>query len=157
MKRKISLKVSLFAALILVCAVMLSACTTQASKTVTFDVDNGDRVKISVNTKNGYDLTMQVPFSITKDGTAIITGSFAYAEYYDVYRQVIDEDTKATLLDEGSKDGNNYFFYSFEGNAGTEYNYIMMINGSQTIVIMGTLSGQEEAEAAFNAMTISLE
>ncbi len=150
-------RVSLFIVLILVCGAMLSACSTTASKSATFDVDTGDSIKISVNAKAGYDLTMEVPFAITKDGDAVLNGSFTYAEYYDVYRQVIDEDANATLIEEGNKDGNDYFFYTFEGNAGTESDYVMMVGGSQTAIIMGSLAETSEVQAAFEAMTVSLE
>lgn len=150
-------RVSIFIVLILVCGAMLSACSTTASKSATFDVDTGDRIKISVNAKAGYDLTMEVPFAITKDGDAVLNGSFTYAEYYDVYRQVIDEDANATLIEEGNKDGNDYFFYTFEGNAGTESDYVMMVGGSQTAILMGSLAETSEVQAAFEAMTVSLE
>lgn len=150
-------RVSLFIVLILVCGAMLSACSTTASKSATFDVDTGDSIKISVNAKAGYDLTMEVPFAITKDGGTVLNGSFIYAEYYDVYRQVIDEDDNATLIEEGNKDGNDYFFYTFEGNAGTESNYVMKVGGSQTAILMGSLAETSEVQAAFGAMTVSQE
>lgn len=150
-------RVSIFIILILVCGAMLSACSTTASKSATFDVDTGDRIKISVNSKAGYDLTMEVPFAITKDGDTVLNGSFIYAEYYDAYRQVIDEDANATLIEEGNKDGNDYFFYTFEGNAGTESNYVMKVGGSQTAILMGSLAETSEVQAAFEAMTVSLE
>lgn len=157
MKKRISLKISLLAVLILICGMMLTACSTSASKAATFDVDTGDRIKVSVNTKNGLDLTMQVPFTITKDDSTIITGSFTYAEYYDVYRQVVEDDSNIELLEEGNRDGNDYFLYTLEGNAGTEYDFIVMVKDSKTAVIMGSLAEKEEAVAAFEAITISLE
>lgn len=138
----------------LVCVMMFFACSTQ--KAVTYQVDTGDSVKIAINTKDGFDITMDVPFTVSKEEAAIFTGSFIYAEYYDVYRQVVEEDSNVVLLDEGSKDGNDYFFYSFEGNIGTEYNYIIMINDSKTAIAMSSLVGEKEASEAFEAMTISL-
>ncbi len=131
-KKRISLRI-LF---VLVCAVLLQACSTQSNKSVAYHVDTGDSVKITVDTKAGYDLTMEVPFSITKGDTEIITGSFIYAEYYEVYYESVSGDANAVILEEGSKDGNDFFFYSYDGNAGTEYNYIVMINGSNTAVIL---------------------
>ena len=150
-------RISLLMIVALVCVMMLPGCSTQTNKSVTYKVDTGDSVKITVNTKEGYDITMDVPFSVTKDDTAVITGTFIYAEYYDVYHEVVNEEPTAVLLDEGSRDGNDYFFYSVEGNSGTEYNYVVMINDSSTAVIMGSLTGETEAAAAFHALTISLD
>ncbi len=153
MKKRISFLITIP----LACIMMLSACTTKTSKEVTYSVDTGDSVKITIDTKDGFDITMDVPFTVSKGDTDIFTGSFIYAEYYDVYRQVIDEDSNAVLLDEGSKDGNDYFCYSFEGNAGTEYDYFILIKDSNTAIAMASLIGEKEASEAFKAMTISLD
>ena len=152
MKKRISFLITIP----LACIMMLSACTTKTSKEVTYSVDTGDSVKITIDTKEGFDITMDVPFTVSKGGTDIFTGSFIYAEYYDVYRQVVEEGSDAVLLDEGSKDGNDYFCYSFEGNAGTEYDYFILIKDSETAIAMASLVGEKEASEAFKAMTISL-
>ena len=152
MKKRISFLITIP----LACIMMLSACTTKTSKEVTYNVDTGDSVKITIDTKEGFDITMDVPFTVSKGDTDIFTGSFIYAEYYDVYRQVVEEGSDAVLLDEGSKDGNNYFCYSFEGNAGTEYDYFILIKDSETAIAMASLVGEKEASEAFKAMTISL-
>lgn len=152
MKKRISFLITIP----LACIMMLSACTTKTSKEVTYSVDTGDSVKITIDTKDGFDITMDVPFTVSKGDTDIFTGSFIYAEYYDVYREVVDEESNAVLLDEGNKDGNDYFFYSFEGNAGTEYDYFILIKDSETAIAMASLVGEKEATEAFKAMTISL-
>ena len=152
MKKRISFLITIP----LACIMMLSACTTKTSKEVTYSVDTGDSVKITIDTKEGFDITMDVPFTVSKGDTDIFTGSFIYAEYYDVYRQVVEEGSDAVLLDEGSKDGNDYFCYSFEGNAGTEYDYFILIKDSETAIAMASLVGEKEASEAFKAMTISL-
>ncbi len=153
MKKRISFLITIP----LACIMMLSACTTKTSKEVTYSVDTGDSVKITIDTKDGFDITMDVPFTVSKGDTDIFTGSFIYAEYYDVYRQVVEEESNAVLLDEGSKDGNDYFCYSFEGNAGTEYDYFILIKDSETAIAMASLVGEKEASEAFKAMTISLD
>lgn len=149
-------RIALFITVAIVIAMMLTACTTSAEKAVTYNVDTGDSVKIIIDTKGGFDITTDVPFTVSKGDTAIFTGSFIYAEYYDVYHQVVDEDSNAVLLDEGSKDGNDYFCYSFEGNSGTEYDYFILIKDSNTAIAMASLIGEKEASEAFKAMTISL-
>lgn len=147
----------LLTVLVLICAVMVSACSTSSSKSLTFDVETGDKIKITIDTKEGYDLTMEVPFAVTKDGETVLNGSFAQIEAYDTYRQIIEGDANATLIDESSKDGNDYFCYTYEGAAGTECDYLMKVGGSDTVIIMGSLAGEDEVRSAFEAMTISLE
>ena len=50
----------------LLCAFMLlcTACQFSTSKSFTFDVDNGDQIKVSLDTTGGFDLSSQAPLSI---------------------------------------------------------------------------------------------
>ncbi len=151
MKKRTFLSLLLF-----VCTLMLSACNSSFTKSVTFSVDNGDKVKITVDAKAGYGVTMEVPLAVTKGDETILNASFAYADYYDSYYQAATGDPAAALLDEGTKDGNDYFYYTVDGQSGTEHNYVVKVKDSQTLVVIGSLAGEAEAQAAFEAMTISL-
>ena len=135
---------------------LLAACSTHAYKAATFNVETGDKITVQVDIKAGYDLTMEVPFVISKDETVILTGAFGQPEAYALYYQLIEDDPNASLLAEDTKDGNSYFFYTVDGSSGTEYNYIMQVDGAQTVIIMASLASQAEAEAAFAATTVSL-
>lgn len=150
MKKRISIVMTA----VIISVMMLAGCS--ADKSVTYNVDTGDSVKITVDAKAGYNISMELPFTVTKDDATVLNGSFIYAEYYDTYREVVDAEAGAVLLDEGTRDGNDYFFYSFEGNSGTEYDYIILVNNSQTAIAMASLVGEKEASEAFQAMTISL-
>ncbi len=131
---------------------LLAACSTHAYKAATFNVETGDKITVQVDIKAGYDLTMEVPFVISKDEETILTGGFGQPEAY----QLIKDDPNASLLAEDTKDGNSYFFYTVDGSSGTEYNYIMQVDGAQTVIIMASLASQAEAEAAFAATTVTL-
>lgn len=48
-------------------------------KSYTYSVDNGDDIKIGVNTSLGYDITSEVPFTISKNGETAFQGSFIYS------------------------------------------------------------------------------
>ena len=139
----------------LVLALLLCACTT--SKSATFSVDTGDRVKVTVNTTEGLDLVMQVPFSVTREGRELLTGSFAVGSYYDTCREAVEEEPQAVILEEGTKDGGDYFFYTVDGASGVEYDYVVRVDGSQTVVLLGSLAGREEAEEAFREIVFSLD
>lgn len=148
-------KYSIFV-LVLALVLSLTACSTSASTAVTFDVETGDKIKIEVNVKDGYSQTTDDPFVISKDDETILSGTFAYAEAYDLYYDYVTNDESASLLNEGTKDGNDYFFYSVTSDSGTEYDYFVKVANSDTAIAMGSLASQAEAEAAFDAITISL-
>ena len=144
--------------IILTLLVFLPACSTHASKSATYQVDTGDKIKVTVDIKAGYDLKMEVPFTISKDETDILFGTFDFLETYDTYYQLVKDDPNAAILAEDSKDGNEYFFYTVNNleSQTSEYDYFVKINNSQTVVIIGSMASREEAEAAFAAITLSL-
>ena len=135
---------------------VLAACSTYAFKSATFRVETGDNVQVRVDTKAGYDLTMEVPFVISKDEETILTGGFGKLEAYELYYQLVADDINAELLAEDSKDGNDYFFYTVNGKAGIEYDYVLRVGDGQTVVIIASLASRAEAEAAFAGTKISL-
>ena len=67
-------------------AVSLTACSTYLEKSGTYDVETGDRVKITVDAKAGYDITLEAPFVISKDDETILNGTFLYSEYLEEYK-----------------------------------------------------------------------
>lgn len=140
----------------LVFVIMLSSCSTHSSKSATFTVETGDSIKVTVDTKAGFDLTMEVPFTISKESTPIITGSFAYAEYYDTFRQSVDENTDAELLDEGIKDGSDYFLYSVTDGDTYGYYCILKVCNSETLVVLESLTNEENITDALDYMTFGL-
>lgn len=144
--------------LALICLLGLAACSTHANKSATFQVETGDKVKVQVDLKAGYDLTMTVPFEISRDEETIIFGTFGQPDAYDTYYQLVQDDPYSTLLEEDSRNGNAYFFYTVSNPESqiTEYNYFVKVGNSQTVVIMGSTAEREEVEAAFAAAVISL-
>lgn len=141
-------------ALLAACALLLTACTT--TKGWTFSVDTGDKVKVSIETSKGYNITGEVPFSILKDNEEIMIGKFGDYDDYDVSKNAIDGETGAVLLKEGKKDGFDYFFCTAETKKHTEYGYFLRL-GNTTIALITTSLTQTEAEAVFDAMAFSLK
>ena len=137
---------------LLVC--LFAGCTTKSSKTYTFTVDNGDKVKITLNTTDNYDITSEVPFSISCDGKTLSQGSFVLAESYQQYVSVVNTDENAKLIDSGTKDGNDYIFWCYNGS---EYNYAILIKGSNTGIVIVNPVSEESAKECFNRLTIAVE
>ena len=65
---------------LLITTILLTGCTT--SKSYTYDVDNGDRIKITIDTSNGYDMTSGSVFEITKDKKVLSNAMLIKGEYF---------------------------------------------------------------------------
>ncbi len=135
-------------------AVLAVGCTTSSSMSYTFSVDNGDTVKVTLDTSDKYKMTSDVPFTISQDGKELSHGTFIQGEAYEQYANVVQTDEKAVLLDSGTKDGNDYIFWCYDGK---EYNYVIQIAGSNTGMILGNPVSEETAKECFNRLTITKE
>ena len=123
----------------------------KTSKTYTFNVETGDSVKVKLDTSDKYNITSEVPFEISQDGDVKSQGTFIFGEAYDQYKDVVDTDENAELLDSGNKDGNEYVFWSYNDS---EYNYAILIEGSSTGLILANDVSEESAKECFNRLTI---
>lgn len=123
----------------------------KTSKTYTFNVETGDSVKVKLDTSDKYNITSEVPFEISQDGDVKSQGTFIFGEAYDQYKDVVDTDANAELLDSGNKDGNEYVFWSYNDS---EYNYAILIEGSSTGLILANDVSEESAKECFNRLTI---
>ena len=144
-----------FLACILVISIFTSlftACTSNSSKAYTFSIDNGDKIKIQLNTADNYDLSSDLPFTISCDGKVLSQASFVLAESYQRYVEVVNSDKNATMIESGTKDGNEYIFWCYNGS---EYNYAILIKESNTGIVLGNLISEESARECFGRLTIS--
>ena len=123
----------------------------KTSKSYTFNVETGDSVKVKLDTSDKYNITSEVPFEISQDGDVKSQGTFIFGEAYEQYKDVVDTDENAELLDSGNKDGNEYVFWSYNDS---EYNYAILIKGSSTGLILGNNVSEESAKECFNRLTI---
>ena len=68
-----------FALLMVLCMTLaLSAC--QSSTSVTYSVDTGDKIKVSVDTQTGFRQNTGNPYIISKEDTEYIQGAFGDAD-----------------------------------------------------------------------------
>lgn len=133
---------------------LLTACNTKSSKAYTYTVDNGDKIRVELNTSDNYNISSDVPFVISYNGYTQSHGSFILSEYYQQYVDVVNADEKAELIDFGTKDGNEYIFWCYNRS---EYNYAILVNGSNTGIVLGNLVSAESAKECFNRLIISVE
>lgn len=131
----------------------LTGCHFETSMAYTFSVDNGDSIKVSLNTTSKYTLTSDVPFTISHDGEVLSHGAFIHGEAYAQYANVAKNGENSRLLDAGTKDGNEYVFWCYNDQ---EYNYAISVAGSNTGIVLGNMVSEESAKECFNRLTISV-
>ena len=84
-------KVFMSLAIIGVMLLTLTGCTK--SKSYTFTVETGDKVKVQLNTTDGYDLSSDLPFTISKNGNTLSQGTFITTDGYNQYIDVVNSDS----------------------------------------------------------------
>ena len=139
MKKKIISLAMIFSVLL-----MITGCTS--NKAYTFTVETGDKIKVELDTTDGYDLSSDLPFTISKDGNTLSQGTFITSS--------AKTDSLAKVIDEGSKDNIDYVFYSYNNS---EYNYVIKVKNSNTGILLGNPNSKEEAKTCFDLLTFSLE
>ncbi len=132
---------------------LVTACQFTTNKAFTFTVDTGDNIKVSLDTTGDFDLSSNLPFAISHKGNVLSEGTFIYGEAYDDYVEVVGSDADAELLDSGSKDGNEYIFWCYND---TEYNYAILVGGSDTGIVLGNVVSEASAKECFERLTISV-
>lgn len=147
-------KFIVFALYVVLMSTMIVACSTDSSKAYTFTVDNGDKIKLTLDTSEDYDISSDLPFAISCNGEILSQGSFILDEAYEQYVSVVENDENAKLLDSGTKDGHKYIFWCYNGS---EYNYAIVINDSSTGIILGNPVSEESAKECFNRLDITVE
>ena len=134
-------------------AFVLTGCTS--FKSYTYNVDTGDQIELRLDTTGGYDISSDLPFTISKDGETLSQGSFIVGEGYDYYEAAIGSDSAAEVIEEKSRNGLEYIFYSYDGASGMEYNYVIKIVGSDTALLIANTVSEESARECFERLTIS--
>lgn len=142
----------IFKSILLVGIMMLALTGCTTNKSYTYTAETGDKVKITLNTTDGYDLSSDLPFAISKDGNTLSQGTFIQESYYEQY--VNAANTQGQIIDRGSNDNIEYVFYSYNNS---EYNYVIKIKDSNTALLLGNPNSQEEAKKCFELLSFSLE
>ncbi|MBQ8806646.1 MAG: hypothetical protein IJZ68_09410 [Bacteroidaceae bacterium] len=144
---------TIIAALVLVVAcVGCSAAHTYMSWT--FKVETGDNVKVKLDTTDGYKITSDLPFIISKDGETLSQGTFIKGDFYEQYYEAAKTTDGAKLLEEGEVNGHKYFAWSVNDE---EWDYAILLKGGKTGILIGNDVSQASAQEVFNRLTITVE
>ena len=138
---------------------IFSGCSSQGGgiktyKAFTFSVNTGDKVHIKLDTTGGYNITSDLPFEISQDGSILSQGTFIKATQFENYVQAVSADSNAKIIEKSTKDSNQYVFWSYNDN---EFNMVILINNSNTGILLGNPISENSAKECFERLTISLD
>lgn len=145
-------KVFMCLAVVGVMLMAFTGCTT--TKSFTYSVETGDSIKVTLDTSDGYDLSSDLPFTVSKDGETLMQGTFIQGSYYEEFVNVAKTDSSAVIIDEVSDDDIEYVFYSVNDS---EFDYVINIKNSKTALVLGSQKSQSEAEECYKLLTFSVE
>lgn len=136
--------------------IVLTGCSSSMS--YTYNVGTGDSVKVELDTSEGLKLESEDEgFSVTEDDETILQGIFIDEDTYDFYVEMMKNADGPENIEEDSANGLTWLYWEFDGQAGTESNYVAWIDGSDTGIIMGGLEGSRAAKKAFNSLTFTVD
>ncbi len=132
----------------------LTGCKGHTSKSYTYNVDTGDKIKVEMDTTGGYNMTSSLPIEFSKDDEVISQGTFGKENAYDLYYDEVKNENDVTIIEEKSKGNIDYFFYEYDNS---EYNYIIKIKDSKTCFILGNNVSKESAQEIFEKLEFKVE
>lgn len=138
--------------LIVVFSVMLIGCGK--NKSLTIKADTGDVIDVSIDKSGGYSLeeSGDSSFLINRKGKQLCTGSFVTAEYYADYADSLNDDENIEVLSTGHNDYYKYVFYRCDD----KYDYIVLINDSDTGVLIENTTSQLDAQKCFRRLELKV-
>lgn len=154
MKKKglfIAIGVIVVAVIIITTILIFGKFTTKLS--YTYEVNTGDKITLSLNITDGYSMTQDMPFSITKDDGIISRGTFIEASAYEVYESSMDLTEGIVNSDKGEKDGITYLYFNYNN---TEFDYIIKINDSNTGLLLSNSISEESAKEMFERLSFEI-
>lgn len=148
-------KFNIIFSLIVVVMLFFTGCgDSKTPVSYTYKVETGDNIKISLTTNDGYELTSDIPFVISKDKKELSQGTFISAEYYTAYVDSVKNDEKAEIIDEGTKSDCSYVMWNYNDS---EFDYVVMINGTNTGILIANNVSEESAKECFDRLEIKVK
>lgn len=139
--------------------VLLTGCDSSSngvkfSKSYTYNVETGDKVTLTLDTSDDYNLTSDLPFTISRGDEDLTKGIFLTETNYEYYKKAAQSGANVTIIDSGSKDNIDYIFYNYND---TEFNYVIKIKDSHTGILLGNNVSEKSAKECFNRLKIECE
>lgn len=133
---------------------VLSGCSTHKEISYSYDVTTGDRVKVTLNAKDGYTMTASSPIRIKKDDADIAEAKFYQLSAYSSTISAAKSMSNTKVIDEGSTDDVDYLFYNYNNE---EFSYVIRIKNSKTCIVLTTTKSEDTAKECFKRLQFKLE
>ena len=125
----------------------LTACHT--SFAYTFNIENGDRIKVKLDTTNGHQLEQEDgQFKIIEEGKKPMFGAFLSEDIFDDYMDT-------ALTEDVLESGDDFCMFQQDGEFGRETYYLFMVDNSNTGIVLATLQDEAGARALYDLLTIT--
>ena len=119
------------------------------NKSLSIKADTGDTIDISVDKSGGYSLEKN---DDNCKGNKLSTGSFVTADYYADYADSLNTDESVDVLSTGQNDYVKYVFYRCDD----KYDYIVLINDSDTGVLIENTTSELSAQKCFRHLRLKV-
>ena len=145
-------------AAVLLCIMLLTGCEFNRTVSLTYNVTTGDSIKVTLDSSEGHGLKNSgAGFEVNNGEKIILQGFFVDQSMYEGYVEAVSSQQEAVIRQETDREEMHVISYTYEGQAGTEQNYIVWIEGSSTGVVIGSLAEVSEADEAFGRLVFSKE
>lgn len=140
------------------CVCVLAGCSSSSSMSITFSVATGDNIKVTLDTSDGLELSQaDGGYTVTENGNDILQAVFVEQAFYQEYIEAVKTQEGVTINQEKSENGITYLSYSYNSQAGTENDFLIWIEGSNTGIVAGSLADLQTATRAFESISFSKE
>lgn len=132
---------------------ILVGCGSSTYVSYTYDLDTGDKIKITLDTSDGYEMEGEIPFVISDDGEEISHGMFISVEDYNSYKNVVSNDENAVIIEQKSSEESDYIFWSYNES---EYNYAIYLKNTNVGILLGNVISEDVARECFDRISFSV-
>lgn len=145
--------------MVLVMAVLLSACNRHSSISYTFNVEGNVLVKVTLDTSEGHKLEQNNgTFTVkSKDGEVLAEGLFLLDDRVNELFDGLNDAEDVTVISQNTKEGASDIFYSFVSADRQEWDYIYRGDGQTIGVAFSSIVSQEAAEKVMSLLTFEYE
>ena len=131
--------------ILLLCTVLLCFLLAGCKTSLWYDIklDNGEVIKVALDTTKGLKLTQKNgQFKVKKGKKVILDGAFVDGEQKNKLVSAVYENSSATVV----KDNNDEFVWKIKG----EYNRIVNLPGAEVYALVASVADEDVAEKTYH-------
>lgn len=136
-------------------AVILALSACSAEKSYDFEMSNGETIKVTMDTGNGYNLLAKgSSIIVQKDGKDILSGLIITNDGFEANAQtIIENQNEIDIIEAIPEDAPTLFVYQYDVEDGKEIDFLFRIENSEYAGVFMSFATYEEARSAFDRIT----